>query len=123
MVVHSFKITFCERAMLDQKSFSDLCFEFGISRQTGYKWLKRYKAAGEAALMDRSRKPHRIHNETPKSVVELVLAIRKLHPNYGARSILAKSESEHPELAVPSLSTINKLIRLSEIQSGKSKES
>ncbi|CAH0342428.1 hypothetical protein RHI9324_04151 [Rhizobium sp. CECT 9324] len=35
---------------------SALCERFGISRQTGYVWLKRF-AAGEA-VEDRSRRPH-----------------------------------------------------------------
>ena len=29
--------------------FSDLCRDFGISRRTGYKWVRRYNAAGVSA--------------------------------------------------------------------------
>ena len=36
---------------------SALCRRFGISRDKGYKWLKRYAAEGEAGLDDRSRRP------------------------------------------------------------------
>ena len=31
--------------------------QFGISAQTGYKWMQRYDA-GDTALADRSRRPH-----------------------------------------------------------------
>lgn len=31
----------------------------GVSRATAYKWLRRYRAAGEAGLLDRSSRPHR----------------------------------------------------------------
>jgi len=30
--------------------FAQLCDEFGISRQNGYKWVKRYEQGGPAAL-------------------------------------------------------------------------
>jgi transposase len=41
--------------------FSRLCQSFGISRNTGYKWLSRYRQSGNvlAALKDQSRRPHR----------------------------------------------------------------
>ena len=31
----------------------------GVSRATAYKWLRRYRAEGEAGLLDRSSRPHR----------------------------------------------------------------
>lgn len=42
-------------------SVSQACREFGLSRKTYYKWLRRYQFAGRqlAALQDRSRRPHR----------------------------------------------------------------
>jgi len=43
-------------ATLDGANISALCKRFGISRQTGYLWLRRAKA-GET-VKDRSRRPH-----------------------------------------------------------------
>lgn len=34
---------------------------FGISERTVYKWLARWRSGGEAALQDRSSRPHRQH--------------------------------------------------------------
>jgi transposase-like protein len=34
--------------------FSDLCRDFGVSRRTGYKWVRRFKAEGAGALEDRN---------------------------------------------------------------------
>ena len=45
--------------LLDGKSMTDLCREFGISRKTGYKIFDRYKEHGLEALTDRSRRPVR----------------------------------------------------------------
>ena len=33
--------------------------QLGISRATAYKWVRRYRAEGEAGLLDRSSRPHR----------------------------------------------------------------
>ncbi len=39
-------------------SLAALCRRFGISRQTGFSLLRRYREAGEAGLVDRSHRPH-----------------------------------------------------------------
>ncbi len=33
--------------------------QLGVSRQTVYKWVRRWRAEGEAGLADRSSRPHR----------------------------------------------------------------
>jgi len=43
----------------DRWTVSELCRRFGISRVTGYKFIKRYQAAGWDGLKDLSRAPHR----------------------------------------------------------------
>jgi transposase InsO family protein len=54
-----------------------LCDAFGISRQTGYKWLRREATAGSvAALEDRSRRPHRSPRRTTEETTARVLALR-----------------------------------------------
>jgi transposase-like protein len=40
------RIRFVLQATREDKGFSELCREFGISRKTGYKWLARYRAWG-----------------------------------------------------------------------------
>jgi transposase len=42
---------------LDGDQMAGLCREFGISRKTGYKILKRYNDVGLEGLTDRSRRP------------------------------------------------------------------
>jgi transposase len=41
--------------LLDGESVTDICREFGISRNTGYKIFSRYKDQGVESLCDRSR--------------------------------------------------------------------
>jgi transposase InsO family protein len=64
-----------------------LCQRFGISRKTGYKWLARAADAGEAGLIDRSRRPHRSPARTPPDIEAQVLALRDAHPRWGGRKL------------------------------------
>src|SRR5438067_9207679 len=42
----SLKLQFVERAVLKGSNLTELCSAFGISRQTGHKWLRRYRELG-----------------------------------------------------------------------------
>ncbi len=46
--------------------------------RTAGKWVRRYRAEGEAGLLDRSSAPRRIHNATPPDRVEAIAALRRL---------------------------------------------
>lgn len=48
-------------------SFSDLCRDFGISRKTGYKWVRRYETDGASALTERSRARSVIRTPSPRT--------------------------------------------------------
>jgi transposase InsO family protein len=49
----------------------------GVSRRTAFKWRRRYLEAGEAALVDRSSRPHRMPRQTHPDRVEEVLRLRQ----------------------------------------------
>jgi putative transposase len=44
---------------LDGEAMTDVCWDFGVSRKTGYKIFGRYEEHGLEALSDRSRRPAR----------------------------------------------------------------
>jgi transposase InsO family protein len=48
----------------------------GISRATGYKWVRRFRAEGTPGLADRSSRPHRSPRATPAAEVARILAAR-----------------------------------------------
>lgn len=48
----------------------------GVSRQCAHRWLRRYDSEGLAGLEDRSSRPHRMPNRTPREVEEMVVAAR-----------------------------------------------
>ena len=56
---------------------SETCRAFGISRTTGYKWLRREAAAGSVAVLaDQSRRPHHSPHRTPAAVVQRLGELR-----------------------------------------------
>ncbi|MEV7529074.1 helix-turn-helix domain-containing protein, partial [Agrococcus sediminis] len=50
--------------------------ELGVSRQTAYRWVKRYREGGVEALFDRSSRPHASPNRTTQDREAAVLAAR-----------------------------------------------
>ncbi|HVS99389.1 MAG TPA: IS481 family transposase, partial [Solirubrobacterales bacterium] len=50
----------------------------GVSARTAGKWVRRYRAEGEAGLLDRSSAPRRVRNLTPHGRVEAIAALRRL---------------------------------------------
>ena len=88
-------------------NFSALCREFGISRKTGYKWMRRAQDGEE--LDDRSRKPKRVSARTPEAIESKILAVRAEHPGWGARKIKIVLEKAG-EQGIPSARTVNAVL-------------
>ncbi|MGY4773487.1 DDE-type integrase/transposase/recombinase, partial [Kribbella sp. CWNU-51] len=53
---------------------SRLCREYGISRDTFYRYRAQLESEGLAGLLPKSRRPHRSPNATPPEVVQLLVA-------------------------------------------------
>jgi transposase InsO family protein len=63
------------------ESVASLARAFGISRQTVYKWLRRWRLEGERGLMDRRPVAHRFPRQVPLLVersIERLRRVRKL---------------------------------------------
>jgi putative transposase len=88
-----------------QWSMTELCLRYGISRNTGYKWLERYRHEGAHGLVDRSRAPRSIPHQTPPDVVALILD-EHLRYGWGPRKILKRLRTRDPKRDWPARSTI-----------------
>jgi putative transposase len=85
---------------------SQLCRDFGVSRNNGYKWIRRYRREGELGLRHRSRRPLR----TPGVSGETVLRVIELHREHGwgpkkIRILLLREAT-----ASPSVKTIARIL-------------
>jgi putative transposase len=92
-------------------SMTDLCAEYGISRKTGYKWVERFIAMGRVGLHDQSRRPRCSPQATAQPLVEDLVDLRRRHPTWGARKLLAVARRVAPEAAWPSRSTVCDLLK------------
>ena len=91
------KLEFVERAANGEK-VADLCREFGVSRQTGHKWIKRYEQGGYDALEERSRRPKSAPLATAEELVLATLQEREAHPRLPLRrhGAARKSRRQQP---------------------------
>jgi len=107
------KIFFISEYLLNLFNFSELCSRFGISRKTGYKWIRRYQENGTAeALEDQSRRPKNSPSKTPKKVVDAILEVRSRYPSWGPRKILWRITQDLPNLQIlPAPSTVALILK------------
>lgn len=108
--VMSIRLEFVAEAFGRRHRFSSLCRQYGISEKTGYKWLARFRAFGPEALADASHQPHSCPHETPARQRDLLVAMRRSHPTWGARKLRTVLATEQPELVWPAASTITSLL-------------
>ena len=66
-----------------------LCAGYGISRETGHKWLKRWRESGVSGLEDASRAPHGRPQALAPAIAAALLAQRQARPHWGPRKLLA----------------------------------
>ena len=108
--IMSQKMAFIERALEKDRSFTQLCIDFNVSRKTGYQILSLYKEKGPSGLKLGSRAPLYSPNKTPKLIEEKVIEIRIKYPTWGPRKIeriLQKNGIEK----IPSISTILAILK------------
>jgi putative transposase len=80
------KMEFVERAAKGEP-VATLCREFGVSRTTGHKWVKRYKERGYEGLEEHSRRPKSVPLATAEDIVVAVLEARQAHPTWGPEKL------------------------------------
>jgi transposase InsO family protein len=94
-------------ARADGANRRELFRRFGVSAQTGYKWLRRAAAGDE--LVDRSRRPHRSPGRTAGEMEAAVLAVRDAHPSWGARKLAAVLARDGK--TAPATSTVHAILQ------------
>jgi transposase InsO family protein len=86
-----------------------LCRRFNIAPKTGYKWLARFRSAGESGLCDQSRRPRSSPRRSQAEIEEAVLAVRAEHPAWGGRKIQRVLRRDGG--GAPAASTITAILR------------
>ncbi len=85
--------------------------EMGISRQCASKWVKRFRAEGEAGLLDRASTPHHQPTVTPPPIIARIETLRREH-KYSAARIRHELTVVGVEISVRTVSRILKRLGL-----------
>jgi transposase InsO family protein len=72
------RLTMVVRVVEERWSVTQAAAAAGVSDRTCSKWVRRYRAEGEAGLLDRSSAPRSIPHRTPDELVELIAMLRRL---------------------------------------------
>ena len=83
----------------------------GVSERTCRKWVARYRAEGEAGLLDRSSAPRSVPHRTPDELVEAIVMLRRLRMT-GAEIALCLAMALSTVSAVLLRVGLGKLVRL-----------
>lgn len=104
------KLEFAEKASAEGANVSALCREYGISRQTGHKWIKRFLERGYDGLEEESRRPTSAPLATAEDVVVAIVQLREAHPTWGAHKLAIVLARKLKEQA-PSERTISRVLQ------------
>jgi transposase InsO family protein len=81
------RLEFVLLAIKHETSMTELCRNFGISRQTGYELLARYQADGLDGLKPQSRAPRAHPNAIAPEVCAAVIRAKARHPSWGPKKL------------------------------------
>ncbi len=90
-------------------SIVEICKEFSISRPTFYKWYNRF--LNNQDLIDLSKAPHNPYSLYTQEQIELAIAYKLKHKNWGPKKILAILESEYPDQNWPSATRMYEIFK------------
>ena len=94
-----------------ERTMTELCQRYQITRETGYVWVRRYRAIGLEGLLERSRARQQHENQTPGDIERMVLELRQAHMRWGARKLKRVLEDNEPGRKWPAASTIGALLK------------
>lgn len=104
------RLQFVVLASRRESSLAALCAEFGISRQTGYQWWKRFQQDGLEGVREHSRRPHHSPGRVVPEVTEAVIAVRRQRPDWGAQKLHHLLGEQHPGWPSISISTVHRIL-------------
>jgi len=96
-----------EEIQAGERSISELCHKYGISRPTAYKWLER-REHGES-MESRSKAPLNSPNKTDPAAESAIVQARRQHPCWGGRKLKAYLE-RRGAIGMPSAKTVTAIL-------------
>ena len=105
------KLRFVFEYERDEHTMAELCAQFGICRDTGHVWLRRYREYGLKGLTELNRASRQHPNQTAGAIEQAVLSLRQAHMRWGPRKLKRVLERDQPGRVWPATSTIGEIVK------------
>jgi transposase-like protein len=92
---------------------AELCRKYGVSRPTGYAWVKRFRDAQHdlRPVEEKSRRPLSNPQAISPEVEDWIVQARKAMPRRGPRKLRAILVERNPDIDWPSTSSIGNILK------------
>jgi len=94
-----------------EMSVAELCRRYGVSRKTGYKWIRRYMTGGLDGIRERSSRPHTCPHKTKQEWEIRIITERVKHCSWGPKKIRELLRRKDLGGRVPAASTIGDILK------------
>jgi transposase InsO family protein len=84
---------------------------YGVSRNTIYKWIERYKEGGNEGLNGKSPAPIRHPNATPIEIAREIVALKAKYRCWGPKKLVWWLKQHQPERTWPTVSTAGNILK------------
>ena len=91
-------------------SFASLCRRHAISRQTGYKWWRRFCVEGMAGIYERSCRAHFCPHQSSRQWAVRAVSLRVGHPYWGPKKLRVKLAERYGLEGLPAVSTLGRIL-------------
>ena len=105
------KLDLVRRMVKGALSVGELCRQFGLSRQTAYKWRNRYREKKLRGLKERSRRPLCLTAQTSALWLRRVRRLRGKRKSWGARKLHHELVRSFGGKGAPSAATIGRWLK------------
>lgn len=114
------KVLFIADYLREISSMTELCADYGISRKTGYKWIRRYQQQGMDGLHEQSRSPATYPTQTPYRIQQAIIELRQqFQTRPGAKKLRVLLAQRYPDEVIPSKSTIYNILHRAHLVDGR----
>lgn len=90
------------------ESVTNLCRRFGVSRQTAYKFKRRFEAQGRRGLQDKPRRREDTLHLGQDQWRRRLIRLRRAHPSWGARKLRWLLDRRFSSSGLPSERTLQR---------------
>lgn len=84
---------------------------YEVSRNTVYKWIKRYKQGGIEGLTAKTTVPLRHPNATSLDIAREIVTLKLKHPSWGPKKVVYWLKQHQPDRRWPAISTAGHILK------------